>query len=46
MRNRFLVYDDFNSTFPKNQRLIGTITTQFGNTCLRHGFKIMEMYER
>ena len=45
MRNRFIVYDDYNSIIPKNQELIGTITTQFGNPALRHGFKILEIYE-
>ena len=37
-----MVYDDYNSKFPQDQNIIGTITTQIGNPAPRHGFKIVE----
>jgi len=40
-----LIYDDFNSRFPQNQQIIGTITPQFGNLASRNGWKIIEIYE-
>lgn len=37
-----MIYDDYNSKFPQDQNIIGTITTQIGNPAPRHGFKIVE----
>ena len=37
-----MVYDDYNSKFPLDQNIIGTITTQIGNPAPRHGYKIAE----
>ena len=37
-----MVYDDYNSKFPQDQNIIGTITTQIGNPAPRNGFKIVE----
>lgn len=42
---RIIVYDDYNSKIPKDQDVVGTVTTQFGNSSLRHGWKIIEVYE-
>lgn len=39
---KITVYDDYNSNIPKDQNIIGTLTTQFGNSAPRHGFKIIE----
>lgn len=39
---KIVIYDDFNSKIPKNQDVIGTVTTQFGNPAPRHGFKLFE----
>jgi hypothetical protein len=39
------VWDDYNECFPKDQDVIGTITTQIGNPSPRHGFRIIEVYE-
>lgn len=38
-----IVYDDYNSTFPKDQNVVDTVTTMFGRDSLRHGFKIIEI---
>jgi hypothetical protein len=38
------VWDDYNECFPKDQDVIGTITTQIGNPSPRHGFRIIEVY--
>ena len=43
--NRIVVYDDYNSKFPVNQSIIGTITTMFGRDALRNGFKLFVVYE-
>lgn len=43
---RTIVYDDYNSHIPENQSIIGTITTMFGRDSLRHGFKILVIYEQ
>ena len=40
-----MIYDDYNSKFPQDQDVIGTITTQIGNPAPRHGFKIVESAE-
>jgi DNA (cytosine-5)-methyltransferase 1 len=40
-----MIYDDYNSKFPQDQEVIGTITTQIGNPAPRHGFKIVELAE-
>lgn len=41
-KNTPIIYDDYNSKFPQEQDVIGTITTQIGNPAPRHGFKIVE----
>jgi hypothetical protein len=45
MKKRIIVYDDYNSNIPKNQDVVGTVTTMFGRDSLRHGFKIIEIYD-
>ena len=40
-----MIYDDYNSKFPQEQDVIGTITTQIGNPAPRHGDKIVESAE-
>ena len=42
---KIIVYDDYNSNIPKNQDVVGTVTTMFGRDSLRHGFKIIEVYD-
>lgn len=37
-----IIYDDYNQRIPRNQDVVGTVTTQYGNSALRHGFKIIE----
>lgn len=44
-RGGVAVWDDYNECFPKDQDVIGTITTQIGNPSPRHGFRIIEVYE-
>ena len=39
---KIIVYDDYNSNIPKDQNVVGTVTTMFGRDSLRHGFKIIE----
>ena len=48
MKHRIIHYDDYNQVIPPPERqfYIGTITEQFGNIALRHGWKIIEVYER
>lgn len=43
-RGGVIVWDDYNECFPKDQDVIGTITTQIGNPSPRHGFRIIEAY--
>ena len=38
-----IVYDDYNSNIPRNQDVVGTVTTMFGRDSLRHGYKIIEI---
>jgi hypothetical protein len=45
MKKKIIIYDDFNSAIPKEQSYIGSITTQIGNSALRHGYKLIEVYE-
>jgi len=42
---KIIIYDDYNGNIPKNQDVCGTVTTMFGRDSLRHGFKIIEVYE-
>lgn len=43
---RIKVLADFNGYLPpERQFYIGTITEQFGNVALRHGWKVIEIYE-
>lgn len=39
----YLIYDDFNSRFAKNQDIIGTLTCNIGSSTLRNGIKIIEV---
>lgn len=45
MMKKIIIYDDYNSKVPQNQDVIGTVTTQFGNSAIRHGFKLIEICE-
>lgn len=44
---KLLVYDDYNSKIvgDAEKSVVGTITLQFGNLALRHGYKIIEIYD-
>lgn len=42
---KIIVYDDYNSNIPKDQDIVGTVITMFGRDSLRHGFKIIEVYD-
>lgn len=37
-----IIIDDYNQRIPQDQDVIGTITTNIGNSAPRHGFKIAE----
>ena len=37
--------DDYNRTIHWNGKVVGSITTQFGNPALRHGWKLLVKYE-
>lgn len=37
-----IIIDDYNQRVPQNQDIIGTITTNIGNSAPRNGFKIAE----
>ena len=41
---KVMPYDDYNSTPPRKDGIIGTITTQFGNPAPRHGWKLLISY--
>lgn len=43
MSKKIIVYDDYNSNIPKDQNVVGTVTTMFGRDSLRHGWKIIEI---
>ena len=42
---QIILYDDYNSKIYVGGEIIGTITTNIGNSAPRHGFKIIELYE-
>lgn len=42
---RMILFDDYNQSIPQNQGVCGTITTQFGDSALRHGYKIIIIIE-
>lgn len=37
-----IIYDDYNSNVPKDQNVIGTLTTNIGSSAPRNGIKIIE----
>lgn len=37
-----IIIDDYNQRVPQDQEVIGTVTTQFGNSATRNGYKIAE----
>lgn len=39
----FIAYDDYNSDVPEDSDIIGSITTQIGNSAFRHCWKIIEV---
>lgn len=41
----FLSYDDYNGDIPEDSDIIGSITTQIGNSAFRHCWKIIELCE-
>ena len=45
MRTKIILFDDYNQNIPLNQGLCGTITTQYGDSALRHGYKIIIIIE-
>lgn len=42
---RIVLLDDYNQRIPANQDIIGTVTTNWCEASLRHGWKIIEIYE-
>ena len=44
---KIIVYDDYNNVIPppEKQNVIGTVTTTFGHTAIRNGWKIIEYEE-
>lgn len=40
--NKPIIIDDYNQRIHEDQEVIGTVTTQFGNSAPRHGYKIAE----
>lgn len=38
-----IIYDDYNSHIV-NDKVIGTLTPQFGNSAFRNGIKMIEIY--
>lgn len=42
---KVIVYDDYNQNIPKNQSVIGTITTNIGSSTPRNGIKLIEVFE-
>lgn len=42
---RTLILDDYNQRIPANRDIIGTATTNWCEASLRHGWKIIEIYE-
>ena len=45
MKKKLIVYDDYNSNIPKEQGIIGSITTTIGHSALRNGLKIIEVID-
>lgn len=39
----WIIYDDYNSHIV-NDKVIGTLTPQFGNSAFRNGTKMIEIY--
>lgn len=37
-------YDDYNSTTPRNDGIIGTVTQTFGHSAERNGWKLLIEY--
>ena len=42
---RHIVYDDYNSRIPADQDVVGGVTTQYGNPALRHGNKLLIIFD-
>lgn len=40
-----IILDDYNQNIPKEQDVIGAVTTTWGHLALRNGWKIIEAYE-
>ena len=40
-----VLLDDYNQSIPKDQEIIGSVTTTWGHLALRNGWKIIEIYE-
>lgn len=40
-----IILDDYNQNIPKEQDVIGAVTTTWGHLALRNGWKIIEIYE-
>lgn len=41
-----VIYDDYNSRVPQDQKNIGTITLQTGNSSFRHSYKLIEIHTK
>lgn len=40
---KVIVFDDYNSNIPEKQEEVGSVTTTWGHTALRNGWKILEI---
>lgn len=46
MNRIVIILDDYNQNIPKDQRVIGAVTTTWGHSALRNGWKVIEIYEQ
>lgn len=45
MKAKIFILDDYNQRIPTNQDIIGTVTTNWCEASIRHGWKIIEVYD-
>lgn len=42
---QFIAYDDYNCDVPEDSDIIGSITTQIGNSAFRNCWKIIDVHD-
>ena len=42
---KIIPFDDYNNKIPPPDGTVGTLTTNWGNSAPRHGWKLIEIYE-